>query len=212
MPDHRTLASADVHEPKWITTATTADTGKVITPSSSTSGISELRKLTDRDLNYSDPTKNIYGWNDISDSLYTSGAPLAVASGVRTLLPNNAAGAQTTQTRLGALWQTGSSQFLINDLNAFYVLQISMTVTAAAAAGTPYVMLVELESANGPTVIRGETRFIKGGGYVNKVSPFFGFYNGSFINNQALKLYVTPDTNVNIYSIGFVLNRTYKES
>lgn len=59
MPDHRTLASADVHEPKWITTATTADTGKVITPSSSTSGVSELRKLLMADLDSSSVVQNV---------------------------------------------------------------------------------------------------------------------------------------------------------
>lgn len=212
MADHRTLVSADVHEPKWITTAATADTGKVITPSSSTAGTSELRRLTDLDLSYSDSTKNIYGWNDVSDSLYTSGAPLAIASGVRTLVPNNASAPQSTQARLGTIWQTGTSRFLINDLNAFYNLQVNLTVTAAAAAGTPYLLLMELESAAGPTVIRADTRFIKGGGAINKVSAYFGFYSGSTINNQALRLYVTPDTNINLYGIGFVINRTYKES
>lgn len=45
MADHRTLASVNVHEPKHISDATSADAGKVITPSV-TSGVSELRLLT----------------------------------------------------------------------------------------------------------------------------------------------------------------------
>ena len=45
MPEHSTIQSADCHEPKAITTSTTADTGKVITPSGTTSGTSELRKV-----------------------------------------------------------------------------------------------------------------------------------------------------------------------
>jgi len=41
---HRDMVSADVHEPKHISDSTSADAGKVITPS--TGGLSELRYLT----------------------------------------------------------------------------------------------------------------------------------------------------------------------
>jgi hypothetical protein len=52
MPDltHSTLASASVHEPKHITTNGTSASGSVITSSSSTSGISEYRRLKQTDL------------------------------------------------------------------------------------------------------------------------------------------------------------------
>lgn len=50
MPDHRFALSAEVHEPKHITSTTTADAGKVITPSATTSGESELRYLSSADL------------------------------------------------------------------------------------------------------------------------------------------------------------------
>ena len=42
--EHRTMTSADVHEPKHISDSTSADAGKVITPLSG--GASELRNLT----------------------------------------------------------------------------------------------------------------------------------------------------------------------
>lgn len=42
--EHRTMVSADVHEPKHISDSTSADAGKVITPLSG--GTSELRNLT----------------------------------------------------------------------------------------------------------------------------------------------------------------------
>ena len=163
-------------------------------------------------MDYSDKTKNRFGWNDISDSLYTSGSPRAITSGTRTQLTNNALATQTDVSRLGALWVTASNQFLINDLNASYILRLNMKVTAAAAAGTPYIILLEIQSDNGPTVISGSTRMIKGGGYVNQVSDTQLFYNGSFINNQPLKLFITPDTNINIYDVGFVLQRVYAET
>lgn len=43
--EHTALGSSQVHEPKHITTAGTGDAGKVITPDSSTAGVSELRLL-----------------------------------------------------------------------------------------------------------------------------------------------------------------------
>jgi hypothetical protein len=45
MVEHVTIQHADCHEPKHITISTTSDAGKVITPSSSTSGVSTLRYL-----------------------------------------------------------------------------------------------------------------------------------------------------------------------
>lgn len=47
---HSTLTSSQVHEPKHISTSGTSDAGKVITPSSTTAGTSELRKLTDLEI------------------------------------------------------------------------------------------------------------------------------------------------------------------
>lgn len=212
MADHRTLTSADVHEPKWITSATTADAGKVITPSSSTSGISTLRKLTETDIDYTQKTKNKFGWNDISDSTYTSGAPRAIAASTRTLLTNNASASQTDTSRLGTIWNVGGSYFQVNDLNATYLVKIQMKVKAAAAAGTPYTLKLELETSNGPTVIATNDQFIKGGSYENGISFTTLTYMGSFINNTQLKIYVTPDTAITLYDIGFIVQRLYVES
>lgn len=212
MPEHRTLVSADVHEPKHITSATTADAGKIITPSAASNGVSVIRRMTDTDLSYTDKTKNLYGWNDISDSQYTSGAPRAVSSGVRTLLTNNGLGSKTDTSRLGALWNSGASKFVINDLNGFYVLKLALKCTAAAVASAPYIVLLELESASGPTVVSGETHFIKGGGNINQLSVPLSFYVDSTVNNQDLKIYVTPDTNIDLYGVSFVIKREYKET
>lgn len=46
MPLHSTMPHAEVHEPKHITISLTNDAGKVITPSGTTAGTSELRFLT----------------------------------------------------------------------------------------------------------------------------------------------------------------------
>lgn len=202
---HASIPDSQLHEPKGVVSAA----NKTVYVSTGTS-TGQWRRITDSDISYLDKTKNIYGWNDIADSQYTSGAPLSISSGIRTQLPNNALKAQTDQSRLGTIW--ASNQFLISDLNAAYALRINLKCKAAAAAGTPYVLRLEIESANGPTVITANEAFIKGGSYENNIAFAPVFYTGSFINAQALKLYVTPDTAVTIYDIGFVIQRTYKES
>lgn len=204
---HKDIPDANLHEPKGIVTAANKSIYKA-----NGGGSGAWSKVNQGDMDFSDKTKNIFGWNDISDNQYTSGAPLAITANTRTLLPNNKLASQTDISRLGSIWNSASSQFLINDLNAVYLARINMKVTAAAAAGTPYVLKFEIESANGPTVITGSTHIIKGGGYVNQLAANSLIYMGSYINNYALKIYITPDTAVSIYDIGFVVQRTYKES
>lgn len=202
---HRDIPDAQLHEPKGIVSAI----AKAVYKSLGT-GSGAWSRINQSDLDYSVKANNVFGWNDISDSQYTSGSPRAITSGTRTQLTNNATAVQTDVTRLGALWST--NQFLINDLNAFYTLRVNMKITAAAAAGTPYIATMEMQSANGPTVISGDTRLIKGGGAINQVSFAMPFYVGSLINNQALTLFLTADTAINIYDIGFTLTRSYKET
>lgn len=209
--EHSSITHANTHEPKWITISTTADSGKVITPDASTSGVSTLRKLNEVDLDYTQKAKNLFGWNDIADNLYTSGAPRAIGASVRSLLTNNAAASQTDTTRLGSIWNVGGSYFQLDDLSAVYDVRVQMKVKAAAAAGTPYVLKLEVETSNGPTIIATNDQFIKGGSYENGISFTTKLYIGSFINNTQLKVYITPDTAITLYDVGFVVHRTYRE-
>ncbi len=202
---HKDIPDAQLHEPKGIISAISKAVYRA-----TGAGTGAWSRLSEIDLDYSVKANNRFGWNDISDNLYTSGSPRAIISATRTQLTNNGLATQTDITRLGALWS--ANQFSINDLNAKYSLRITMKVTAAAGAGTPYITLFELQSDTGPTVIAGDTHFIKGGGTVNQISLTLPFYMGSFINNSPLKLFITPDTAVNIYDIGFLLSRDYVET
>lgn len=204
---HKDISDPNRHEPKG---ASTAVNKSVYVSNGAGSGI--WKRLSNSDLDYSVKANNRFGWNDISGNQYTSGSPRAITSGTRTQLTNNGLATQTDISRLGALWDTTNNQFLINDLNGFYNLRLNMKVTAAAAAGTPYILLIEAQSDSGSTVIAGTTQILKGGGYVNQINYSIGFYLGSTINNSPLKLFITPDTNINVYDIGFVIQRVYTES
>jgi hypothetical protein len=203
---HASIPDGQRHEPKGISTATAS---QVYVANGATSGA--WRKVRETDIDYSNPANNLFGWNDIADSQYTSGAPRAISSGARTKLTNNALGSQTNTTRLGNIWSTANNQFEINDLNATYIIEVNAKIRTTATAGTPYIALFEVESANGPTVIRGATQFIKGGSAVNNISINYLVYFGSFINNQALSVFVTPDAAIDIYDVGFIVQRLYRE-
>ena len=58
MAEHDVTQSADCHEPLGITISTTADTGKVMTPSGSVSGTSELRKIKATELDTTGGTES----------------------------------------------------------------------------------------------------------------------------------------------------------
>lgn len=207
MIEHKDIPDAQLHEPKGVVSATNK---QIYIANGASSG--SWRRLNSLDIDYSVKANNLFGWNDIADNAYTSGSPLAIPATTRTVLPNNGLATQSDTSRLGSIWDAPNSRFIINDLNASYLLRVRLTAKAAAAAGTPYVIKLELESANGPTVISANDQFIKGGSYANDVSFTTVFYNGSVINNSALKLYVTADTPITVYSIGFVIERLYKET
>lgn len=207
MIEHKNIPDSELHEPKGIATATT----KEIYVADGT-GSGDWRKINELDIDYSNKTKNQFGWIDIADNLYTSGAPRALTATVRYQITNNGLAAQTDISRLPAIWDSGANQFQINDLNAAYLLRLRFAVKTASAAGTPYIAKIELESNSGPTTISAVDQVFKGGNYENAVGLSIPFYSGSFINNIPLKLFITTDTNSSIYNIGFVIQRLYKET
>lgn len=204
---HVNIPDAQIHEPKGVVSA--ANKTAYI---ANGSGSGSWRKIKESDIDYTSAADNQYGWNDISDNLYTSSSPRSIASATRTQLTNNGAAVQSNTTRLGAIWSTVNNRFDINDLNSSYLIRVTLKLKAAAAASTPYTFKLDLESNSGPFIIAGQDMFIKGGSYENHVTCTFPIYMGAVINNLPLKLYVTADTAITIYDIGFFVQRLYKES
>lgn len=207
MIQHRDIPEAQLHETKGASTAS-AKQAHMATGT----GTSEWRRINESDLSYSDKTKNLFGWNDVADSQYTLGAPLAVSSGVATKLPNNASAAQTDTSRLGTIWTPGSSSFIFNDLNASYLLRVQMKVKTTAAAGTPYQAKVEIKTVAPVVTVASFDCPIKGGSYENSISSTQLLYIGNAVNGKQVEVFITPDVNVTVYDIGFTIQRLYKES
>ena len=75
---HSAIPDGQRHEPKGISTATDK---QVYVANGATSGA--WRKIKESDIDYAALVDNKFGWNYREDTQYTSGAPLAVASGIK---------------------------------------------------------------------------------------------------------------------------------
>lgn len=202
---HKDIPDAQLHEPKGIVTATSK---QIYLADGAGSG--DWRKIRESDFDLTDKNENLFGWAYRKDSQYTSGAPLAIGSGVKTLLPNNGLHALTDESRPLGITYT-STYFTPSTLYSSYALRVAFKSTAAAAAGTPYTVKIILEGGAVPLQFAGQDQAIKGGGYVNDTTVTFLFFTGTLNTNNPIKIYLTPDTNINIYDIDYLVQRTYYE-
>ena len=203
---HRDIPDAQLHEPKGVVAASSSE---VYVANGAASGA--WRKIRETDLDLSNQSTNLYGWNHRKDSLYTSGAPLSITGGVKTSFYNDGLHPLTDTTRpLGITYSTG--QFITTELNASYIIRVMAKITAAAGASTPYVVKVSMEGGASPLTFAAQDLFIKGGGYVNDLALNIMFYTGSLNTNQPIRIFLTPDTNIAVYDMGYMIQRTYLES
>lgn len=125
---HSALPNSELHEPKHILTSTTADAGKVITPSSVTGGTSQLRLLDLDDLSDSGVT-SWTGWAQYDESVkITEGTGLSLPAGVRTPLTIDGLGSLTNTdglpTGVTEFWNTSTNKFTPAGLNDAYDLRL----------------------------------------------------------------------------------------
>lgn len=205
--EHRLIPDAELHEPKGVVSASSGTTYHA-----NGEGFGTWRFGKPDEVDYSNKSRNVFGWVDIADSQYTSASPRSIAASTRTKLTNNSSGSQTDTSRQNSLWNTSLNSFVISDPNATYLMRIGMKLKASAAAGTPYVVKLELESTNGGIIVLSHDYIIKGGSYENNVSFTDLVYIGPSINGYAMNAYLTSDTAITQYDLGFVIQRLYKES
>jgi hypothetical protein len=119
---HVNIPDGERHEPKGVSLATT---GQVYVADGAASGV--WRKVKENDLDFTDASANKFGWNYRRDDTYTSGSPLAISSGVKTLFTNDGGGALTDVTRpLGISYSTNSFTPLRLTLATLFVLLLKL--------------------------------------------------------------------------------------
>lgn len=167
MPDHRFALSAEVHEPKHITNTTTADAGKVITPSSSVAGTSELRFLSSSDLSDSvdivtnselleNDAINFQGWQMIEDGLISTPTIVFEATPKLLTVDHEDEENNTNDSYLpriirgtGSLWDIATSKITPIEVGDSYVLRVNLRITDVS--GNPNNITLKLDIGSSPT-------------------------------------------------------------
>lgn len=125
---HKNIPNAQLHEPKRIAAATTADAGKILTPSSSTNGESELRNLDYTEL---DNAPTIFTPEYASAIVSNASSTFNIASGNLDTDGDydNITSAYASDLGLGAdFGTTNPSQFTVNT-SGVYKLSITISGT-----------------------------------------------------------------------------------
>lgn len=211
MAEHSTITSANCHEPKHISTSTTADTGKVITPSSTVNGTSELRKITVEEINPAGQTLWA-GWQRSEDTTYTSGSPLAINPAARTQITIDGNGSGTTvaysPSGSGTFWDVSTNKIIPDNEGDGYLARITFKAKTLTASS---YFDIDLDIGGGLGVILNQTKvFAKGTGVEHSfVITWPLFTLATFVANGGT-LNITPSSNdQTFYDFAITIFKTY---
>jgi hypothetical protein len=207
---HSALPNSELHEPKHILTSTTADAGKVITPSSVTSGTSQLRLLTLDDLSDSGVT-SWTGW-----AQYDEGTAISEATGVgltattRTKLSIDGLGSLSNDDGLpsgiASFWDAVNDKVAPAGLNDAYDIRLSFVAQCATA--NAYID-IELDVGGSLGTIAQQTS-----PFLKTVDQYFQvnipvFAGATFLANGGT-FYVTASDATTLWSPRVLVIRTHK--
>lgn len=213
MPAHQSITDATkIHEAKQIASATTADAGKVITPSSVTNGVGSLRKIVVDELDPAGRTPWT-GWAQYADNLYTSSAKRAIAASTRTKVTINGAGTKTNTsglpTGVSALWDTTNNVITPAASGDAYNILLNFKGALDATGADKYVD-IELDIGGGTGVIVSDTRaFIKDTATMQFAFAFPEFADATFVANGG-SFYLTPSANASFWDFEVLIVRTHR--
>lgn len=167
---HSTLTGADLHEVKGADTATA---GQFLTANGG--GTATFKTL---------PVAQV-GWYDYHDTA-TTGTPIALTSGVKADLTNNALGVNT-QTSFGfdgvSVWNTSTNRFDFTDLDLGDTLDVRVDLLfTTSGANTAISLEFEFAAGTGSAfnlIILPQTNLKTAGTY--QITHSRGFYIGSAV-------------------------------
>ena len=213
MTNHKDLPAAELHEAKQIKTATAAQAGQIITPSS-VDNVGELRNLALNEITHQGKRFGATGWANYQDATYTLGSPFSVTASTRTKLTIDGAGGEST-----SLYQAdGDAEYWDVSTNKITpevvgdVLLVRLAFVAATAAALPVYFDVDLDVGGGLGVIMTDTRSLSvAGSAANPVVfswPVAALTD--FVNNGG-ELYVTPSANVDFYNFELLITKIHQQ-
>lgn len=158
-----------------------------------------------------DEVYNFTGWEQISDSTYTSGSPLVISSGVTgKILTGTVAKIQTQlPTGVSAFWDDSTDKLLgVNNGDAF-TLSLRFKAKMNVANG---ITDIGINIGGALNVISQETiLFSKGSGVEQRFDIDLSYFTGSTFITNGGNIEVAPlNGDVSIYDIILVIIRTHK--
>lgn len=155
--------------------------------------------------------ENYTGWQQVTDTTYTSGSPLAIASGVTGKILTGTVTEINTQlpTGISTFWNNTTDKLVaVNNGDAF-TLSLRFKAKMNVASG---IADIGINIGGALNVISEETLiFSKGSGVEQRFDIDLSYFTGTtFIANGGI-IEVTPlNGNIQIYDIVLVIIRTHK--
>lgn len=147
------------------------------------------------------------GYQFVRDSQYTSGAPLAVAAGVRTKITINNLGASQEAYKDSRydLWDQVNSRMLFTRPGDVMSIRIAIRATMAATNG--YFDLETSFPAPATGTNMTTESMAKGAGAESRFIRQYDFYVDEFSMSQGyMEIWVTPSVNMNFYAASLLLS------
>lgn len=160
MPQHSSLAGAELHQDRYISTAVSGDAGKVTTPSA-VDGVGELRNLLETEISQVTDILSVY-FTDVSTagSIYIAAPYNGTITKVQTALGAAITAAdETVRLRLGGVVVTDSAVTIaysgsaegdvdtatpsgLNTVTAGQAIQVQTDGTSTGAAGCSVTVFI----------------------------------------------------------------------
>ena len=213
MTNHKDLPAAELHEAKQIKTATAAQAGQVITPSS-VDNEGELRNLFLDEITHQGKRFGATGWATYQDNTYLFGSTLAITASTRTKLTIDGAGSGSTSAYRAdgdaEYWNTGTNKITPEVIGDAFNVRLSFI--AATAVALPVYFDVELDVGGGSGTIVVDTRSLTAtGSAANPIVFSWPTYAlTDFVTNGG-ELYLTSSADIEIYNLELLLTKTHQQ-
>jgi len=213
MTNHKDLPAAELHEAKQIKTATAAQAGQVITPSS-VDNEGELRNLALDEITMDSKRFAATGWANYQDSTYTLGSPLAVTSSTRTKLTIDGAGSESTSTYRAdgdaEYWNTSTNKITAEVIGDAFMVRLAFV--AATAVALPVFLDIEFDVGGGLGAVLTDTRSLtRTSSSPNPMVFSWPTFARSELVTNGGELYVTPSANVNLYNFELFITKIHQQ-
>ncbi len=154
------------------------------------------------------------GWINVADGQYTSGSPLAIASGVKTQITIDGLGAATNRAFADGLhvdvWS--DNRFKPAAVGETYQFRLTCTVVQATS-GTGHYVTFDADIGTDETPFLAASQsvpLIKGQGNPTLVTIAAPFFTLDTFGRNGCRLFLTPSVDITAYGFAIFLQRTFR--